>query len=708
LFWDRAVVRISQSVSEGMEETEIVDNLSALRGKEMVFQRETSAFAGAQEYIFKHNMLREVTYEGVLKRLRRVYHGLVADWLMEQGGERVGEYTGLIADHLELAGRSAEATDYLIQAGDRARGLYAHQEAIGSYQRALALLKEQGDYERAARTLMKLGLTYHNAFDFKAARQAYEEGFALWQRAGEIQEGVPPPPTPHALRVAWHRPPTTLDPTMAGHVSSSAVIDQLFSGLLELTPEMDVVPEVAQSWEMVEGGRKYVFHLRDDVRWSDGTPVTAGDFEYAWKRVLDPATGSPVASLLYDVKGGRAFHRGVCPDGSTGSPRWPAEGEGRVGGLGVRALDEVTLVVELEGPVGYFPQLLAYTATYPVPRHVVEAHGEAWTEPGNIVTNGPFRLESWQRGESMVLGRNPEYHGRFRGNVQRVELPWLAHPSARLELYEADGLDILNLEGLPPSERDRARQRHAGEYVSVPWLLTFYVGFDVSRPPFSDPRVRRAFVLATDREALADVVMKGFEFPATGGFVPPGMPGHSAGIGLRYDPDGARQLLAKAGYPGGRGFPVVDLLTSGHESESEYLQAQWRENLGVEITWEAMEYEMFHDRLCREPPSIFLTGWVADYPDPDSFLRASLVRARRYTGWQNAAYDRLVEEARRVMDQGERMRLYGQADRILVEEAAIMPFIYGRLNMLVKPWVSKHSTSAITAWFWKDVIIEPH
>jgi ABC-type oligopeptide transport system substrate-binding subunit len=553
---------------------------------------------------------------------------------------------------------------------------------------------------------MKLGLTHHTAFDFRQARQAYEEGFVLWQQAGEVQPVVPPPPAPHALRVVWHRPPTTLDPTMATDTSSSAVIDQLFSGLVERTPEMDVVPDVARRWEMLEGGRKYVFHLRDDVRWSDGTPVTAEDFRYAWKRVLDPATGSPVAHLLYDVKGARAFHQGACPDGSTGSPRWPAEGESGVGGLGVWALDEVTLAVELEEPTGYFLQLLAYHATYPVPRHVVEAHGEAWTEPGNIVTNGPFRLESWQRGESMVLVRNPDYHGRFRGNVQGMELPF-GERLAGLEMYEADSLDIFFIDHLPAPERDRARQRHAGEYISGPLLQTSYVGFDVSRPPFDDPRVRRAFVLATDKETLVDVILRGYAAPATGGFIPAGMPGHSAGIGLPYDPDQARQLLAEAGYPDGDGFPVVEALTGhGEIALQSDLQAQWRESLGVEITWETMELGMLLDRLRREPPHMFLLGWMADYPDPDNFLRVSPVR--RYTGWQNAAYDGLVEEARRVMDQEERMKLYGQADRILVEQAPILPLLHERFHLLVKPWVRKFLTSAIIAWFWKDVIIEPH
>jgi oligopeptide transport system substrate-binding protein len=363
----------------------------------------------------------------------------------------------------------------------------------------------------------------------------------------------------------------------------------------------------------------------------------------------------------------------------------------------------------LEGPTGYFPHLLAHNATYPVPRHVVEAHGETWTEMGNIVTNGPFRLEAWQRSESLVLIRNPNYHGRSRGNVQRVELSLHADPSVRLEMYEANGLDILDMMFFPPAELDDASQRHAGEYIPGPRLWTPYVGFDVSRPPFDDVRVRRAFAFATDRETLADVALRGHDSPATGGFIPPGMPGHSAGIGLPYDPEQARQLLAEAGYPGGRGFPPADLLARrSDESQSEYLQAQWRENLGVEIeiVWETMEYEMFFGRLRREPPSIFLLGWIADYPDPDSFLRISTFL--HWTRWQNETYDRLVEEARRIMDQGERMRLYGQAERILIEEAAILPLYYLRSHLLVKPWVKKYPTSAIKWWFWKDVIIEPH
>jgi len=691
--------------------------LAAVLGREFDFDTLAAASDQDKDALIEalENAERAQLIEGVSRERGGTFafvHGLIATTLVESSRtlqrrrlhrraaaaietQRPDDFEAL-AYHYNQARESEKAVDYLLKSGDRARGLYAHQEAIVNYQQALEFLKKAGDLalNRAARTLMKLGLTYHNAFNFKAARQAYEEGFILWQRVGEIQPTALPPPAPHALRVAAGEP-LTLDPSLPLHTYSITVIEQLFSGLVELSPEMSVVPDVARSWEVLDGGRKYIFHLRDDVRWSDGVQVTAGDFEYAWKRALDPTTGSPLASLLYDVKGARAYHQGEDADPER---------------IGVRALDEITLAVELEGPTSYFPHLLTLTTTFPVPRHVVRAHGAAWTELGNIVTNGPFRLSAWERGESMLLERYPVYHGRFTGNLLGVELSFTSGKPARLlQTYEDNSLETILFDFLPPAEWDHARQRYAGEYVSGPQPCTYYIGFDVNRPPFDDGRVRRAFTLATDSETLADVTLGGYAFPATGGFVPPGMPGHSPGIGRPYDPEGARHLLAEAGYPGGRGFPILDALTMDRPDAVltiEYLQAQWLENLGIEITWKKIELGRFFDRLSGERPHMWLMGWVADYPDPDNFLRVSTWRVR--TGWQNKAYDGLIEDARRVMDQGERMRMYGQADRILIEAAPILLFCYGRFDMLVKPWVSKYPTSPMKTWFWKDVIIEPH
>jgi oligopeptide transport system substrate-binding protein len=641
---------------------------------------------------FSHTLFQQYLYHSLSVGERRLLHGEIAAALEGLYQDQTDEITVQLARHYAEAGQGEKAVDYLLQAGDRARTLYAHQEAIDFYQQALIFLEEQRAYERAARTLMKLGLTYHLAFNFQQARQAYEEGFSLWQQVGASQ---PPPlsPAPHPLRLPAGEPPT-LDPTIAGDTTSVSIIVQLFSGLVELSPEMEVVPEVARSWDVLEGGCKYIFHLRDDVRWSDGTPVTAQDFEYAWKRVLHPNTDSTNATLLYELKGARAFHQGELSNPNQ---------------VGVQALDEVTLAVELESPTSYFPHLLTYNATYPVPRHVVEAYGEAWTAVENIVTNGPFRLEAWQQEKSIILRRNPDYQGRFTGNVQEVELSLMEKSSAGLKLYEADRLDTCYLWSLSGPEMDRVRQRYADEYLSTPALGTQIIAFDTSRPPFDDRRVRQAFVMAVDRETLADVVMGGYAFPATGGFVPPGMPGHSPGIALPYDPEQARQLLAEAGYPEGRGFPAIQWSMGYQENEffGKYLQAQWDANLKINLTWETTTKEaMFYGKSDEGRPHMFRMGWSADFPDPDNFLRASCVRDLSY--WRNETYQQLLEEARQVTDQAKRVVLYQQADKILVEEAVIMPYFYARGHELVKPWVSRYPTSPIRTWFWKDIVIEPH
>jgi oligopeptide transport system substrate-binding protein len=524
-------------------------------------------------------------------------------------------------------------------------------------------------------------------------------GFPFW--SGIVIEphgesaSQPKPRILQTLSLSCGEPPT-LDPSMAGDSVSIDVISQLFGGLVTLGPELDVLPDMARGWEVSADGRTYVFRLRDDARWSDGRLVTAGDFEYAWKRVLHPAVGSPTASLLYDVKGARAFNRGEEPDAEK---------------LGVRAADDRTLVVELEEPTGYFLHLLTCPATYALPRHVAEKCADAWTEVGNIVTSGPFRLESWERGRSMTFARNPQYHGSFGGNVGQVCLVFasLQEWQSKLSLYDAGGLDVLNTSGFDPSVGADVQRRYAGSTVlRTARLGTFFLVFDVTRPPFDDPRVRRAFVMGTDKEALAgEGWMSGLR-PAAGGLTPPRMPGHCEGITLPFDPARARALLAEAGYPEGRSFPVIDCLAMimfrGQDIASN-LQNQWRQNLGLEIPWKTMEWGEYVEAIRRQPPHIFYIGWSADYPDPDTFLRGGL---HIQSAWRNEAYEELVEKARRVRDQGQRMGLYRQAEGILAEEAPILIAGYKESVVLTQPWVKEFPSSAIAEYIWKDVVIEPH
>ena len=652
--------------------------------------------AVGRDYAFAHHKIQEVLYGSIPRRHRLHAHAQVGDAMESLYGTTEREaLAGELAHHFERGCGSnhaltEKAVGYLLQAGDGARQMYAHQEAIDYYERAQRLLERQGAHERAALVSMRLGLTYHNAFDYEQARQAWTKGFGLSGQAIGGQRTALAPAT-HPLRLSWVEP-TTLDVARFRTHLDKMLLSQMFSGLVELGPNMEVLPDVARHWEVLDGGRKYVFHLRDDVVWSDGVPVTAHDFELAWTRVLYEVPDGIAAYHLCDIKGAPSLLQSQV----TGPDR-----------VGVRTIDERTLLVELEAPAGYFLYLLANCLNWPAPCHAIQHFGEAWAEPGNLVTNGPFQLSDWKPGLSMALSRNPRYHGRWDGNVQQVELTFVPQGETRttIDLYEAGQLDCLWLWLPPPPEVSLTHGCHPGESRRVPRLATFYVAFDPSRPPFDDIRVRRAFVSATDRESLASIILRGHEAPATGGFVPPGMPGFSPGIGLPYDPDQASRLLSNAGFPGGRGFPAVSALAAQTRLPYiEYLSTAWRELLGVNIRWDLLDSAPEH-RLREESPDIFAWGWLADYPDPDSFLRTSTIPA--YIGWRNETCELLVEQARRIMDHKKRMSLYAQAERILAEEARIMPLTYGASHLLVKPWVRHYPASALDTQSWKDVILEP-
>jgi oligopeptide transport system substrate-binding protein len=219
--------------------------------------------------------------------------------------------------------------------------------------------------------------------------------------------------------------------------------------------------------------------------------------------------------------------------------------------------------------------------------------------------------------------------------------------------------------------------------------------------------VRRAFALAIDKEALAGAVQRGAVFPATGGYIPPGLPGHQPGIGLPYDPMLAKDLLGQAGYPGWRGFPKIKALTPLHQDDpfNEFLSAQWEEILGIKVAWRTVSPGL-HLVLESEPPDMFISYWHADYPDPDDFLGAS--QLLRWTGWRDETYLSLLQETRSIADQTKRMAVFHRADRLLMDSAAVAPLTYNRQHYLLKPWVRRYPTSALYSWFWKDVIIEPH
>ena len=266
------------------EERDLDGKLVTLQREELIRER---ARIPELEYIFKHELTREAAYNGILKRQRKLFHRQVAEALEQLFPDRLDEQAGLLAYHWELAGEVDQAVGYLVRAGDRARLAYATGEAEDFYNRAVHLLEQQGAPHRLARVLMKLGAAYHSAFDFERSRQAYDRAFALW----EERPAPAHPQAPHALR-CWVQEPIRLDPTGSGNVIDLWWQQALFAGLTHVDVDGEVVPELARRWDILDGGRTYVFELREDARWSDGRPVTANDFECACRRLLDPAISS--------------------------------------------------------------------------------------------------------------------------------------------------------------------------------------------------------------------------------------------------------------------------------------------------------------------------------------------------------------------------------------------------------------------------------
>jgi len=671
----------AEATALAASERELDAHLSRLQREEMIRER---VRLPELEYIFKHELTREAAYNGLLKRQRRVFHQQVGESLEELFAARADEILGLLAHHWERAGDGEKATEYLLRAGDQARVLYAHDEAVDYYERALALLRGGGDYGRAARTLMRLGLTHHSAFHYRESQRAYEEGFVLWQRASLLIPPSSPSAAPHAFRVRMHRLPSSLQLDTNAWAYQAEVVRQLFSGLVIMTPQLDVLPDVARQWEILEDGSRYIFHLRDDVRWSDRVPVTARDFEVAWKRSLDPSRGIACYPELFCLRGAREFH-----DGRVGHSR----------GVGVSAADDLTLIVDLDRPTGHFLSRVACSSFYPLPAHQVEQLGEEWADPTRSVTNGPFRIESWIDGERAVLVRNPHYHGRCDGNIERVEMRVLRDNQAIMELYRRDELDIVDLMwSFLPADRDLARFRFGADYITRPSLSSVWLTLNTRLPPFDDRRVRLAVAHATDRESFANGLYRGQVAPALGGLIPPGMPGHSPTIGLRYDSDRARALLAAAGTSSGA--TVVPLRLRSPQAgpfrqAAQYLGNQWQEILGLDVEPYEVPVGSPSDQPDREPPHMRFSAWIADYPDPAVFLGPN-----EY--WDDPTYDRLINKAYATTDSPKRMALYRAADRRVTEEALAVPIMHLRWWYFVKPWVRRYLND------WKDVIIETH
>jgi ABC-type oligopeptide transport system substrate-binding subunit len=682
-------------------------HLRTLHGQELIQPRDQTP---EREFIFKHELTREAAYEGLLKSERRAAHRAVAETLERQPATLGDRQPGLLAHHWERAEAPDKAVEWLLQAGDQARLAYAREEAIGFYERALALQRAAGDDEAAARTLMRMGLAHNAAFDYPRAEAASNAGFALWRQAmarPPTTADLPDAGPPQTLRLSWY-PWATVEALQ----SRAAPIQlQLFAGLVEETPALEVVPAVAEGWDVSPDGRTYTFHLRPDARWSDGAPVVAADFLAGWRRTLHQDMPDETALLLDDIRGARAYHRGELtnPDDLGIHPRGPH-----------------TLVVELERPAAYFLHILALPVAMPVPGHLTNLKIAPPDAPGasqapgareHWVGNGPFVVEAVRPGEILTLARNPSYSGRFTGNIGRVEInqrfaanEW----EAMIEMFRSGGYDVCGIWNFPPEAHAAARSWHTGGYLVAPSLSVGAWIFNVTQPPFDDWRVRWAFQRGVDVCDLIWRVNEGRISPGTGGWVPPGMPGHSPGLAPAFDLAEARRLLAAAGYRDGADLPLTRILGEDSPAAHYYsvvFRGQLRDNLGITVE-RRNPGPTEHDRILRTattpPANLMWLGVAARYPDPDSLLRVMSERVWRMVGRRDAEFDRLVEEARGLRDHEARLALYRQADAILVREAYVWPHLYARTHLLLQPWVKRYPVSPLPMSFWKDVVIAPH
>jgi oligopeptide transport system substrate-binding protein len=473
--------------------------------------------------------------------------------------------------------------------------------------------------------------------------------------------------------------PTTIDPGLTGDFTTLQYFQLLGEGLVGYDQAGKIRMLGAESYDVSSDGTVFTFKLRPGAKFSDGSPVTAHDYVWTMKRNLDPASGSKYAQSLYPITGAQAFNRGEVADRDA---------------VGVTALDDYTLRITTTSPAAYFLPLAATSWTmYPLKRDVLERYGEKWTEAEHYVGNGPFTIQSWKHDQEMVLVPNPHYWGP-RPVLQQVVIKLTADPGGQsLVGYEKGELDFANV---PSTDVERVQRDPvlSKETRRVAISADRWVSFDNANPPFQDVRVRKAFYLAIDREALANVIFRGVPVPAWT-VLPPTVDGHNPGARIAGGPDDARRLLAEAGYPEGRGLAEIELVGP---TQTEFrliaqgLQEMWKTVLGVGTKINLMEPNTFVNwrRARKEQPyQAYIGGWANDYNDPynwHNFLFDS--RSDYYNlHYANPTFDELVARGAGELDTARRKQLYEQAEALFVGEAPVAPLYYRAYLVAVKPYV---------------------
>jgi oligopeptide transport system substrate-binding protein len=477
------------------------------------------------------------------------------------------------------------------------------------------------------------------------------------------------PQPPADLVIVNGGEPESLDPAIVTLAADMRITKALFEGLLRLDGKTGrPAPGWAESWDLSLDGKIYTFHLRTNATWSTGEPLTAEDVLYSWRRALNPATAADYAGQLFYIRNAEAFY--------TGKLTGPAQ-------LGLQAVDAHTFRVELNYPLAFFLDLCCFPTLAIVPRQVIESRGDRWLAAQPLPSSGPYELAAWRLNDKVRLRKNPRYWDAPRTRSELVDVLPTTSPNTALNFYETGVADVIWDKDLVPIElMDVLRKRP--DFHNFDFLGTYFYRFNVTRKPFDDPRVRKAFALATDRERIVRKLTFGGEKPAFH-FVPDGVANYQSPPGLRFDPARGRELLAQAGFPAGKGFPRFQYLffsaAGGAKLQGQIvveLQQMWRDELGVDMQLRQIERKIFYAAQSRLDYDVAASSWVGDYNDANTFLDLyTSDSGNNRTGWKNPHYDSLILEANRLTDLNRRAELFRQAENLLIaEEVPIVPLYF--------------------------------
>ena len=493
--------------------------------------------------------------------------------------------------------------------------------------------------------------------------------------------------------------PQDIDPHVTTGLPEFHIQSALFEGLVSKDPKtLDVIPGVAESWEVSEDGRTYIFKIRETARWSNGENITAKDFVDSYERALLPKLGNQYAYSLHVIENAKAFNLGEISDFSV---------------VGIKAVDDRTLEFKLTNRVPYFLQLLDHHSMYPVHVPTIKKHGEIdrrgnrWTRAENFVGNGPFVIKEWKINSIFSVKKNPYYWDSENVKLNEIHFYPIQDTAAEERMYRAGQLHKVN--DIPVEKVPVYREKNYPGFRQFPKFATYFYRFNTTIEPLNDVRVRKALAYSIDRVTLVEKVTKGGQLPAYN-FTPLDTNGYTAEAQVSYDPELARQLLAEAGYANGEGFPKLTILYNTMESHKKIalaFQQMWKKELNVDVQLENQDWKVYLANQRAMNYQIARAAWVGDYYDVNTFLDMFVKDGgNNETGWFNPEYDKAIELAAQSETQQERYEHFQRAEAILIDELPIMPVYFYMGSTLIRESVKGWHDNALDFYSYKGVYLE--